>query len=105
MSYKGSIFGKMYILDSFLIFVNKTYKNFKKNDKKVFFFFYLKEDINKYKKIQKVIIFYFNEIKEIILRRFCLKNIGYEIFLKDGRSYLFNFFNKNQMAQFSNLII
>ena len=105
VSYKGSIFGKMYILDSFLIFVNKTYKNFKKNDKKVFFFLYSKEDINKYKKIQKVIIFYFNEIKEIILRRFCLKNIGYEIFLKDGRSYLFNFFNKNQMAQFSNLII
>jgi hypothetical protein len=30
VSYKGSIFGKMYVLDSFFVFVNKDYKNIKK---------------------------------------------------------------------------
>ena len=105
VSYKGSIFGKMYVFDSFLIFVSKTYRNFKKNNKSIMFFLYSKEDINKYKNIKKIIIFYFNEIKEIILRRFCLKNIGYEIFLKDGRSYLFNFFQSKEIDKFTNLIL
>ena len=105
VSYKGSILGKMYILDSFLIFANKTYKNFKKNKSGLMFFLYSKEDINKYKDIQKIIICYYHEIKEIILRRFCLKNIGYEIFLKDGRSYLFNFFKTEQINDFNNCIL
>ena len=105
VSSKGSIFGKMYIFDSFLIFVNKTYRNFKKNNKSLMFFLYSKEDINKYKNIKKIIIFYYTEIKEIIIRRFCLKSIGYEIFLKDGRSYLFNFFRSKEINEFTNLIL
>ena len=104
VSYKGSIFGKMYILDSFLAFINKDYKNIKKNREELMFFLYSKADITKYKNIKKVIILYFNEIKEIIIRRFCLKYIGYEIFLKDGRSYLFNFFKTEEANEFSNYI-
>ena len=104
VSYKGSIFGKMYVLDSFFVFVNKDYKNIKKNREELMFFLYSKEDITKYKNIKKVIIFYYNEIKEIIVRRFWLKYIGYEIFLKDGRSYLFNFFKADKLNDFSNLI-
>ena len=104
VSYKGSIFGKMYILESFFAFVNKSYNNIKKNKEELLFFLFSKEDIMKYKNIKKVIIFYYNEVKEIIIRRFCLKFIGYEIFLKDGRSYLFNFFNKEEANNFSNCI-
>ena len=104
VSSKGSIFGKMYILDIFFIFVNKLYNNIKTKKEKILFFLYSKEDITKYKNIEKVIIFYYNEIKEIIIRRFCFKYIGYEIFLKDGRSYLFNFFNKEETNNFSNAI-
>ena len=106
VSYKGSIFGKMYIMDSFLLFFNKTYKNdIKKNKNGMLYFLYSKEDLNKFKKIKKIIIFYYHEIKEIILRRFCLKNIGYEIFLKDGRSYLFNFFKTDAIYDFNNCIL
>ena len=104
ISYKGSIFGKMFILDSFFVFVNKAYKDIKKNKEKILFFLYSKEDLNKYKNIKKVIIFYYTEIKEIIIRRICLKYIGYEIFLKDGRSYLFNFYNTDEANDFSNCI-
>ena len=43
---------------------------------------------------------HFNEIKEIFIRRFCLNYIGYEIFMKDNRSHLFNFFNKNNLKDF-----
>ena len=104
VSHKGSIFGKMYVLDSFFAFVNKSYNNIKKNKENLLFFVFSKEDIMKCKNIKKVILFYYNEIKEIIIRRFCFKPIGYEIFLKDGRSYLFNFFNKEEANHFSNCI-
>ena len=43
---------------------------------------------------------YYYEIKEIFIRRFCLNYIGYEIFMKDNRSHLFNFFNKNNLKKF-----
>ena len=43
---------------------------------------------------------YFCEIKEIFIRRFCLNYVGYEIFMKDNRAYLFNFFNKNNLKKF-----
>ena len=101
VSNKGSIFGKIFLLDSFLVFINSSYKKIKKHPKDYKFFIYSKEDLNKYKKKEKVILIYYKEIKEIILRRFCLKNIGYEIFLKDGRSYLFNFYNLNNIDDFS----
>ena len=43
---------------------------------------------------------YFSEIKEIFIRRFCLNYVGYEIFMKDNRSHLFNFFNKKNLKDF-----
>ena len=104
VSYKGSIFGKMFLMDSFMVFVNMSFSNIKKCVETIRFFLYSKEDTKKYKNINKVILFYYNEIKEIIARRFCLKYIGYEIFLKDGRSYLFNFFTPDKFSDFTNSI-
>ena len=103
VSYKGSIFGKMFLTESFIVFVNKSFKDLKKKES-LRFFLYSKEDTKKYKNINKVIVLYYNEIKEIIARRFCLKYIGYEIFLKDGRSYLFNFFLSDRFSDFTNAI-
>ena len=47
---------------------------------------------------------YFSEMKEIFIRRFCLNYIGYEIFLKDNRTYLFNFFNKHNLKKFLHIM-
>ena len=104
ISYKGSIFGKMYLLDPIIVFVNKPFSSIKKGKDSIRFFLYSKEDTQKYKNINKIILFYFNEISEIILRRFCFKYIGYEIFLKDGRSYLFNFFTEEKINEFNTYI-
>ena len=40
------------------------------------------------------------DIKEIIKRRVCLLYIGIEIFMKDNKSYMFNFFGKNELNKF-----
>ena len=46
-------------------------------------------------KIYKKIIIEFNDIKEVINRTFFYSWISLEIFLKNGKSYLFNFFNED----------
>jgi len=103
VSNKGSIFGEIIIESSFLIFINNSLKDILKNNKELIQnFLYSKDDINKSKDKEKIILIYYNEIKEIFLRRFCFKYIGYEIFLKDGSSYLFNFFNANNANDFYN---
>jgi hypothetical protein len=69
------------------------------------FFIYSFQDVTKHVNIKlKTIFIYYKDIKEIIIRRFFLKRIGYEIFLKDGRSYLFNFFNLDNFNRFQSLI-
>ena len=105
VSNKGSIFGEIIIESSFLIFINNSFKEMINNNKEQFQnFLFSKEDIFKSKDKEKIILIYHNEIKEILLRRFFFKYIGYEIFLKDGSSYLFNFFNTNNANEFYNTI-
>ena len=53
----------------------------------------------------KYIIIFNSEIKEIVIRRFCFNYIGYEIFLKNNKSYLFNFFNKENCKKFMECLI
>ena len=55
------------------------------------------------KRKEKTIIIFFSEIEEIIERRFFLMWQGFEIFLKNGKSYLFNLYsveNKNEIMNF-----
>ena len=54
--------------------------------------------------LEKSILIFYNDIKEVFLRRFFLKRFGLEIFLKDGRSYLVNFFNFEDFNRFTDLI-
>ena len=103
VSNKGSTFGEIIIESSFLIFINISMKDLINNNKELIQnFIFSKEDINKSKNKEKIILIYNNEVKEILLRRFCFKYIGYEIFLKDGSSYLFNFYNTNNANDFYN---
>ena len=102
----GSIFGHIYFNHAFLLFIsdgnndprNDTNKN--KNDKQDDFYLYSYFAEDRLKNKKKYIIMYFSEIKEIFIRRFCLNYVGYEIFMKDNRSHLFNFFNKKNLKAF-----
>ena len=49
--------------------------------------------------------FYYSEIKEVVIRRFCFNYIGYEFFMKNNKSYLFNFFNDKNRKELIFIII
>ena len=103
---KGNIYGYINFNNNHMLFINTSDTNEDKlNDlkKRLEYIYSIKEDSiidnNLY-----TLIFY-KDIKEIIKRRFCFYYIGYEIFMKDNRSYLFNFFNKKNAFQFLKEII
>ena len=43
---------------------------------------------------------YYSEIKEIVIRRICFNYIGFEILMKNNKSTLFNFFEKDNLDNF-----
>ena len=98
---KGNVFGYLAFYDDLMLFIN-TPEEDKRNsndlEKCLEYIYCLKEDAiiddNKYT------ILYYRDIKEIVKRRICLNYIGYEIFMKDNHSYLFNFFNYNSCNSF-----
>lgn len=102
----GCIYGHIYFNHAFLLFIsdsnndprNDTNKN--KSDKQNDFFLYSYFSEDRLKSKKKYVIMYFSEIKEIFIRRFCLNYVGYEIFMKDNRSHLFNFFNRKNLKNF-----
>jgi len=113
---KGSIFGSIYFSNELMIFKDKTDKdtreandNKKTNDNseclnKLFFLF--SSDISdRLVNTNKYLVIYYSEIKEIISRKFCYSEIAYEIFMRDGRAYYFNFFTYvNRKSFYDNLV-
>ena len=61
-----------------------------------------KKENEKYivKKNKKKVLIIFDEIEEIVERRILLLWKGVEIFLKNGKSYIFNFLNTSQFENF-----
>ena len=108
ISYRGSILGKIYLKKYFFAFISDYTTNqniLDKSQRDPLFFIYSFQDISKHVNVKlKTIFIYYRDIQEIIIRRFFLKRIGYEIFLKDGRSYLFNFYNLENFNKFKSLI-
>ena len=51
---------------------------------------------------EKQTIIPYNLINQIIYRKFLFYNIAIELFLKNGKSYYFNFYNKSNKTQFIN---
>ena len=102
----GSIFGHIYFNHAFLLFISdanndpRSDTNKNRTDKQDDFYLYSYFAEDRLKNKKKFIIMYFSEIKEIFIRRFCLNYVGYEIFMKDNRSHLFNFFNKKNLKNF-----
>ena len=105
ISYRGSILGNIYLKEMFLIFKDEHLTILDKSLKDPLFFAFSFQNIFKNVKISsKIIMIYYKEIREIIMKRFHLKRIGYEIILKNGRSYLFNFFNSDNFNKFQSII-
>ena len=105
IGYRGSILGNFHLKENFLFFKEEYDTILAKTRENPLFFTYSFQDIiNHVKILEKSILIFYNDIKEVFLRRFFLKRFGLEIFLKDGRSYLFNFFNFENFNKFTDLI-
>ena len=109
ISNKGSIFGFIYFGNSLMIFKDESnkderlLKNLAENRK--LFYLLSSDEIDRLKNTNKYILIYFSDIKEIILRKFCFTEIAYEIFMKDGRSYFFNFFSLKNRKEFYEIFL
>ena len=89
----GSIFGKFYIFDNGLLFLSDI-ENDKRNNPD--FLDYILSTTNfDTLKIQKKIFIDYNKINEIINRTFCFHWTSQEFFMKNGKSYFFNFFKQS----------
>ena len=98
MKNKGNIFGYLLLNNNYMIFINSPESDKRKSkdlNVRLEYIFSIKEDSTIDK--NKYIIMFYKDIKEIIKRRICLNYIGYEIFMKDNRTYLFNFFSKQNI--------
>ena len=90
---KGNVFGYILFFKEFLVFFNSPEEDERNSNdlrKRMKFIYSIREDITV--DTNKYIIIYYKDIKEVIKRRVCFNYIGYEFFLKDDRSYFFNFF-------------
>ena len=101
---KGSIYGTIYFGSYLMIFKDKSNKDDRlSNDiplKKKLFFLLSSDETDRLKDRKKYLIIYYSEIREIVLRKFCFSEIAYEIFMKDGRSYFFNFYTIKNRKEF-----
>ena len=98
---KGNIFGYIQLNEKYLIFKNSPNDDPRSSDdieKNIKYIFSIDDD--KVIDTKKFTLIFYSDIKEIIKRRVCLLYIGLEIFMKDNRSYMFNFFDKNFLNRF-----
>ena len=99
-----SIYGNIHLYKTYLIFQSSNNDPRINNDPQIklkYIFSSLPGDrIHK----DKTIIIFHNEIKEILIRRFLYIWQAVELFLKDGRSYFFNFFIDTKLTDFLSYI-
>ena len=98
---KGNIFGYIELNNYFFVFKNSLNDDLRssENPEKYLPYLFSIDDDKIIDKNKYVLIFY-DDIKEIIKRKVCSLYIGLEIFLKNNRSYMFNFFDKNIITKF-----
>ena len=83
---KYSLFGMFLIGENYLLF-----RNYQIDSKKYFILSFETDRIDK----EKTILLYFSEINEIKKRRFIFFDQALEFFLKNGKSYFFNFLSRH----------
>ena len=95
-----SLFGHMNITKFLFFFENATQNSFVELSYKEKMKYILHDFSMENSHKEKRILFYPNEIKEIIIRRYLLLWQGVEILMKNGKSYFFNFFHSNHLQTF-----
>ena len=107
----GSYFGYIYLNSHFLLFLSACEKDPRKKrnsemdiEKEKFYLYSYVLDERVIDK-KKYIIMLYSELKEIVVRRFCFNYIGLEFFMKNNKSYLFNFFNEDNYNNFIETMI
>ena len=100
---KGTIFGNIFVFDNCLCFKsdikNDKRKVIEKDYETALFYACCSIEYDFLKK-EKIIIMEYKNIKEAINRTFAYVWISVEIFLKDGKSFLFNLFNEDLQYEF-----
>ena len=96
ISIRHIIFGKIDLYDKFILFKNKD----KLDDYDTSLEFIYSSGIKDISTNKKIIIINYNEIEEIITRTFAYNTQAMEIFLKNGKSYLFNLFHEKNLKKF-----
>ena len=104
---QGSIYGEFLFFDYFICFEDKS-KYDKRNNKNLSFekqynYIFSSENEDKIIGRNKYILIFYDEIEEILIRSFFFQNIGFEIFLNNKKTYLFNFINKKNINKFKDL--
>ena len=97
---KGNVFGYIELNDKFLIFKNSPNDILSSKNPEKSFPFLLSIEEDRIIDTNKFVLLFYEDIKEIIKRRVCLLYIGLEIFMKDNKTYMFNFFNKDNVNKF-----
>ena len=91
-------FGKMYFMENYIFFESQENTAIDKEDLENFINFYYSNYQLIYKPLkEKSLLIYNEDIKEIIQKRTLFLPQSLEIFLKNGKSYFFNFFNKEKV--------
>ena len=104
---KHIIFGEILFYNNFFIFKSNKDEENKKNilnnyEKNIKYIF--SSGIKEIQFLDKIIIISYEDIEEIFLRYFAYIPQAIEIFLKNGKSYIFNFFNQNNLKLFIDTI-
>ena len=88
--------GNIILKEKLLLFLNDNniQKEYGKNLK--YLFSSIREDI---KNQNKIIIIKYKDIKEIIIRRYIYDFRAFEIFMKNGKSYLFNLYSNQKISE------
>ena len=96
ISIKRIILGQIELYKKYIIFKNKdSYGDYETSIKYIY-----SNEIKEVSLDKKIIIINFNEIDEIIRRTFAYNKQVIEIFLKNGKSYLFNLFEEYYLEIF-----
>ena len=91
ITYEGAIFGNIYVFENCFLFISDI-KNDKRKIKDSFDYACCSMDFDFLEKDTTKVIEY-SCIKNVFKRNFIYSEMSLEIFMKDGKSYLFNFFN------------
>ena len=105
ISVKNIVYGEIIFYPNYLIFRSHKDKTKIKQDYETNLKYIYSSGINEIQIIEKIIIIEYDEIDELFSRCFVYIPQALEIFLKNGKSYFFNFIEENNLKQFYDIIM